>query len=117
MHNYCSKTGQWTLPDGRIYNCYSGHGEGRNNPDMEGHKGVGPIPRGMYRIGKPRNSERTGRYIMDLFAVGHDCHGRDAFQLHGNNKTNDASNGCIILSPRQSREEIWNTGDTELEVT
>jgi hypothetical protein len=94
---------------------YSGRGAGRNNPDMQEVRATGPIPAGRWRIGTPRKSDRTGPYAMNLTPIGHNAHGRDAFQIHGDNATSTASSGCVILN-RSTRERIWNSGDHELEV-
>lgn len=101
---------QWTARG------YSGRGEGRDNPAMEAVRGVGPIPAGCWRIGPPRRSNRTGPHVMDLTPVGHDAHGRSAFQIHGDNAESDASSGCIVL-PRFYRELISKSGASRLEVT
>lgn len=103
---------------------YAGKGRGRNNPALQGLRGIGPLPRGRYRIGTPRTSKRTGPFVMDLFPVDatpndtvHDETGRSAFQIHGDSVRNpgNASSGCIIL-PRLIRQRIWRSGDRELEV-
>lgn len=99
---------------------YSGYGHtketGRNNPNMEHVVARGPIPRGRWKItGKPYDSKKVGPFALILEPVGHDAHGRSAFRIHGNNKANNASNGCIILA-RPIREYIWKTGDRDLEV-
>ncbi|MBX3479991.1 MAG: DUF2778 domain-containing protein [Caulobacter sp.] len=108
------------LHDGlRIGRGYSGAGvdraEGRDNPEMDAFVARGPIPRGLWRIGRPRNSRRVGLHAMDLTPVGHDAHGRSAFMIHGDNAAGNASRGCIILS-RPLRERISASGDRDLEV-
>ena len=96
---------------------YSGKGAAKNDPDMERVRATGPIPRGRWRIGAPRDSRRVGPFAMDLHPLGHDAHGRSAFMIHGDSVRNpgSASSGCIILS-RAVRERIWNSGDRILEV-
>jgi len=96
---------------------YSGHGEGLNNPEMEAAAGVGPIPRGRWRIGPAERHPRLGPVAMPLTPDGHDAHGRTAFFIHGDNSRGDqsASHGCIIL-PRSVRQEIAAGDDRELEV-
>lgn len=97
---------------------YSGKGRGKNNPALQNLQGIGPLPRGQYRIGAPRTSQRTGPFVMDLYPVDktpnnttHDASGRSAFQIHGDSVRNPgtASSGCIIL-PRIIREQIWRSG-------
>ncbi len=94
---------------------YSGSGAGRNDPSSQCVRDVGPIPRGSYRIGTPRNSSTTGPHIMDLTPLGHNACGRAGFQIHGDNRTNNASTGCIILN-REVRERISSSGDDTLNV-
>lgn len=100
---------------------YSGAGEGRNNPELEHVRQVGPIPRGRWKIGSPRNSKAIGPYVLPVFAVDgqlDDVHARtrrSAFRIHGDNRTGTASKGCIILA-RPIREQIWKSGDRDLEV-
>lgn len=103
---------------------YSGKGRGKNNPALQAERGIGPLPRGRYRIGTPRTSARTGPFAMDLFPVDatpgdtrHDATGRSAFQIHGDSikAPGTASSGCIIL-PRSIREMIWRSGDHVIEV-
>lgn len=102
---------------------YSGKARGKNNPALQGLQGVGPIPRGKWKIVEVYDSKRVGPYALKLFAVDgtlDDTHagtGRGAFRIHGDSvrAPGDASNGCIIL-PRFIREKIWKSGDRDLEV-
>ena len=84
---------------------YSGFAHARNNPEHEQARGLGPIPRGDYMIGPPRYSKTVGPVAMYLWPVGHNAHGRSALMIHGDNKTNTASRGCVILG-RSTRERI-----------
>lgn len=81
---------------------YSGGKTAVNDGSKEHIRNVGPIPKGVYVIGKPRHSERTGNYVLDLTPLGHNAHGRSGFQIHGDNRHGDysASSGCIVLGPR-----------------
>lgn len=102
------------------YQGYSGAGhirsEGRNNPDMQGVVGKGPVPVGDYDIRPPRHSIKTGPYTLDLVPrPGTDTHGRSLFRIHGNNAENDASHGCVILPPN-ARRAVWESGDHMLRV-
>lgn len=117
MFRYNSDTGQMLNAVGaHIGTGYSGTGEGRNNPAMENVQGVGPIPRGMYRIGAARHSDRLGPIVMNLDPMlGTNVFGRSLFRIHGNNAANDASHGCIILD-HHIREEVAAYDDKELEV-
>lgn len=116
---YSQSTGQLSQDGAVVGHGYSGAGTtaatGRNNGGMEAVRNAGPIPVGQYEIGGLHTSARTGPNVMSLTPVGHNAHGRTAFQIHGNNRTNDASNGCVILPPAV-RLQIGNSGDTVLNV-
>jgi hypothetical protein len=113
---YHQATGKLTLDGKEIGSGYSGKGKGKNNPDQEKEKNVGPIPRGVYRIGKPREWKGMAN-VFDLAPDGHDAHGRTEFLIHGDSKKNpgDASEGCIILSP-MIRKKIADSGVVRLRV-
>jgi hypothetical protein len=108
------------LHDGQPYGRgYSGRADGRNDPAMESVEGVGPIPRGAYRIGRAFSHPKLGPVTMRLFpAPGADTHGRSGFCMHGNNAANDASHGCIILGPKERTgvDQAVAQGDDQLEV-
>jgi|SRR5438067_6173148 len=95
---------------------YSGAGWGRNNPELEEVRNLGPIPRGRYRIGAAHDTADHGPHVMALAPVLHNAHGRTGFLIHGDNSTHTASQGCIILGPH-IRSQISESADTELEVT
>ena len=82
---------------------------------MEHVRAVGPIPRGKWRIGRPYKHATLGPICFNLEPVGHDALSRTLFRIHGDNKTNDASLGCIILG-WSIRRKIELDGETELEV-
>lgn len=96
---------------------YSGFKEGRNNPDADHEKALGPIPRGYWRIGEAYDSKRVGRLTIPLYKLddtpGDDADevtGRSAFRIHGDNSRGDqsASRGCIILN-RVIRDAVSNS--------
>lgn len=102
---------QWQIATGKMLNeklCigtgYSGHGDGKNNPDMQNVQGVGPIPEGEYKIGHPFDHPRLGPYVMFLTPINDtNTFGRFGFFIHGDAKDpaerGQASDGCIILAP------------------
>jgi hypothetical protein len=103
---------------------YSGKGRGKNNPTLQGVVGVGPVPRGLWKITERYDSRNVGPYTLRIEAVdakfGDDKHaetGRGAFRIHGDSirAPGTASRGCIIL-PRAIRERIWTSGDRSLTV-
>lgn len=116
---YNQTTGELRHNGQLVATGYSGAGmtaaTGRNNPAMEATANAGPIPAGQWRIGQAFNSANTGPNAIPLTPVGHTAHGRTAFQIHGNNATNNASTGCIIMGPT-IRQQIINSGDTVLNV-
>jgi hypothetical protein len=100
---------------------YSGKGRGKNNPSLQGVAGLGPIPKGQWRIMGVYNSKNVGPFTLTVFADDgslddtHQETGRGAFRIHGDSirAPGTASKGCIIL-PRVIREEIWRSGDRQL---
>lgn len=121
-------TGRILAPDGHTAGlAYAGHGTARNNPKREGEHGVlvdgkitagGPLPAGTYRMSelvlmhlktgpysiRLKPDEATRQHILELNREP------DSFLIHGNNATNDASEGCIITN-RATREIMWQSVD------
>lgn len=90
---------------------YSGTHAGRNNPAMCNVSNIGPLPPGRYRIERSRDSATLGPVIFDLTPLpGTDTFGRSLFRIHGNDKLNDASHGCLILD-RNVRDLIASVVD------
>lgn len=95
---------------------YSGSPDGKNDPTKQDQAGVGPVPRGIYSIGAPADTETHGPFVMRLTPdTGNQMFGRDGFLIHGDSvKTpGTASHGCVIM-PRAVREAIWASGDRRL---
>src|SRR5947209_998453 len=100
---------------------YSGHADGRNNPEKETIHNVGPIPHGLYRVGKPEccapePAGPHGPYVLPLSPNGHDACGRSGFLMHGDNVHHDASQGCIIQL-FTVREHVGTSTSNDLLVT
>ncbi len=110
---YSQSTGQLTHNDDYVATGYSGSLKNRNDPTKQHQEFDGPIPRGHYTIAAPRDSENTGAYVLELTPIDHDAKGRDDFQIHGDNDSNNASTGCIILELK-TRQHIVSSGDNEL---
>ena len=86
---------------------YAGNGKGRNNPDAEKIRNVGPLPKGLYTVTGPFTDAHAGALVFRLWPhVGNDMHGRSGFLIHGDNPQGDASRGCVILS-KAARREIY----------
>lgn len=116
---YSQRTGEPQQDGKHVATGYSGMGSGKNNPEMETVHNVGPIPHGYWTIvGPPINTAEHGPYVMTLKPSGDTpTFGRDGFLLHGDSKESPgcASHGCVIM-PRSVREQVWNSGDRDLEV-
>lgn len=102
--------------------CYSGNGAGLNNTQMQNVFRVGPIPVGMYTIGKfyddAPGPNSKGPVVADLEPDEDNVmYGRSGFMIHGDNKAmnHTASDGCII-APRFLRACIADSNDNRLVV-
>lgn len=116
MLQYNSTTGEIRLDEHFEGYGYSGHGEGRNNPELEHVRKVGPIPRGDYLISKWFDDiGGKGPIVFNLTPIEHNAHGRTGFMIHGDNVNHDASLGCIIAG-RLIRLAIKNDDETRLRV-
>ena len=116
---YSQKSGELEQDGKPVATGYSGAGAGKNNPALQNVPNVGPIPQGDWTIvGPPTDTSDHGPYVLKLNPVaGTETFGRSGFLMHGDSKEHPgyASHGCIIL-PRSVREQVWNSGDSELEV-
>lgn len=103
-------TGLPTMPQAV---AYSGHGAGLNNPALERVAGVGPIPRGKWKIVRWEDHHGDlGPQVAILAPDGWDAHGRSFFRIHGDDEAmnHSASDGCIIAS-RAIRDAWRATGE------
>ena len=119
MWHYHQKTGDLFHNEKKVATGYSGKGDGKNNPDLQMVKGVGPIPRGKYHIGEPYDSANTGPFCLPLHPLRMTIlFGRSAFAIHGDSKKDpgNASRGCIIVG-LTVRKAIYNSDDRMLEVS
>ena len=116
---YSQLTGELQRDGKHVAAGYSGAGEGKNNPALDHISSVGPIPRGNRTIaGPPFDTRDRGPCVLRLHPDQEtETHGRTGFLMHGDSKTHPgtASHGCIVL-PRSIREQVWESGDRELEV-
>lgn len=116
MWKYEQRSGALWRPNGELLvQGYSGHKEGLNNPEMEDVPDFGPIPKGLWEIGKAFTHPKAGPVTMRLTMQKGALHGRSGFLIHGDNAKGDrsASNGCII-APRWARLEISASPDKSL---
>lgn len=116
---YQQSTGFLTQNGRRVAQGYAGKGPGKNNSGMESTPNIGPLPKGKYTIiGHPFTHPHTGQYSIRLQPhPGNSMYGRSGFLIHGDSSKHpgSASNGCIIL-PMHMRQQIWASGDKEMEV-
>jgi hypothetical protein len=119
MWTYAQKTGNLLQNGQLVATGYSGFDTGKNNPAMQAVPDVGPIPQGSWTIsGPPINTAEHGPFVLTLTgAPDTKTFGRSGFLMHGDSvdAPGTASKGCIIM-PRPAREQVWNSGDTALEV-
>jgi hypothetical protein len=119
VNTYNSSTGAFKTSDGNLVAlCYSGHGDGLNNPALEAVAIVGPIPRGRWQIVRWDDHHGTkGPIVAVLRPDGHDAHGRSGFLIHGDNTAanHSASHGCIIMN-RPARVLLRAGGQMSFEV-
>jgi len=97
---YKQSTGE-LFKDGKLIETgYSGSLTNKNNPDREHVRGMGPIPRGTWKIGRTGTSK--GPLTITLLHVGGNAYNRDmrTFRIHGDKRVGIAgfaSEGCIIM--------------------
>lgn len=77
---------------------YAGRAIGRDNPDMDHVKNIGPLPRGVYSM-RVVEHPRFAAPAIQLVQTDGEGHGRSGFFIHGDNAKADysASSGCIVL--------------------
>ena len=94
---YEQSTGAFWLINGD-YQCplcvgSAGRSSGRNNPEADDQRGVGPLPRGYYRlrvVSHPRFHAPAIRLDPEAET---DLKGRGGFYIHGGTQ----SEGCILI--------------------
>ncbi|WP_288491779.1 DUF2778 domain-containing protein [uncultured Pantoea sp.] len=99
---YKQSTGELFREGKLIETGYSGVLTNKNNPDREQVRGMGPIPRGTWRIGSTGTSK--GPLTITLNPVSASAYARDmqSFRMHGDKRygvKGFASAGCIIMGP------------------
>lgn len=95
---------------------YAGKGDGKNCPEKQSIKNTGPLPAGLYKIGKAITDPHMGPLAIELEPDnGNLMLGRAGFYIHGDNATHTASEGCIIMA-RAIRECVVASTDKWLVV-
>lgn len=119
MWTYTQLRGQILNNGEFIGTGHSGHGPGLNNPDMEDVAGVGPIPRGQWRIVRWDDQHGAlGPIVAILEPIGHNAHNRSLLRIHGPSASHPLtdSDGCIVAE-HDCRVEWRASGDMDLLVT
>lgn len=128
MWTYGQLTGKLSHNGGFSAIGYSGFGEGKNNPAMQDHAGLGPLPCGIYTgkvikgdDGEPCDYEGKAKPVMRLIpAATNIMFGRAGFLIHGDSRSDPgtASHGCMIEShdERVYIARLIDTGDDQFEV-
>ncbi len=127
MHTFEQSNGNLWHDGALLGTGYAGAPAGKNNPAMQGVRGVGPLPVGDYTIGKPTNVTHCGVEAFPLIpnavtrafitSLGRDP---DAFFLHGDDIAHPGcgSEGCIVQA-RPVRDQVnkdVEAGDDQLQV-
>ena len=94
---------------------YSGALTNKDDPERQHVKGVGPLPRGTYKIAGHSNSK--GPVTIILEQTSGESFGRSEFRIHGERKQGPAgfaSEGCIIMSLSTRRNILRDGGSLEV---
>ena len=119
MWTYSQSTGELKHDGISIGFGYAGKGAGKNNPEMQHVRHVGPLCRGFYTMEEPYNSTLRGPMCIPLRPdPENEMFGRSAFLVHGDSikKPGTASEGCMIQA-RKIRQMLVASPDKRLEVT
>ena len=79
---------------------YSGHASNLNDIHKENQQGIGPLPKGLYRITKVYDDPERGVHTCVLTPdTENKMYGRAGFLIHGDTpaEAHAASDGCIIM--------------------
>lgn len=109
---YKQSTGELFHNGQIIERGYSGALTNKNNPDRQQVRGLGPLPRGTYRVGIATSSK--GPLTIELHQTSGETFGRSLFRIHGertHGPAGFASEGCIIMS-HSTRRLIRGTSET-----
>jgi len=108
MWTYRQRTGELLRDSVLVGRGYSGWddgdgvpepGEGKNDPDEQERRHVGPIPVGLYVIGPAFTHPTKGELVMRLIPKpGTNTFERSGFLLHGDSRRRPGagSEGCIV---------------------
>ncbi|WP_313667912.1 tlde1 domain-containing protein [Atlantibacter sp.] len=115
MWTYHQSTGEMYDDCELVETGYSGALTNKNNPDRHHVKGLGPLPRGTYKIAG--HSTSKGPVTIILEQTSGESFGRSDFRIHGervHGPAGFASEGCIILSLATRRKILRSGGNLEV---
>ena len=72
---------------------FAGRQDGRNNPKAQSWKGIGPLPRGFYRLRRMAHPRFAAPAIFCEPEAENEMFGRSGFWIHGGT----VSHGCPIF--------------------
>lgn len=108
---YHQASGLLQTPQGQFVALgWAGNHAGKNNPSMESVHDIGPLPRGLYRVGPWEDQHPgLGPLVAHLEQVQGDSFGRSGFYFHGPSMDpahmGQESKGCIVVQ-HASREKV-----------
>lgn len=79
---------------------YAGRGPGKNNPEAQAKRAIGPLPTGLYLVGGAFTHDQLGPLAFRLHPFPTNAmFGRSGFLIHGDSRSRpgQASSGCIVL--------------------
>ena len=99
---------------------WAGNHEGKNNPNEEQVRCIGPLPRGTYRVEPWEDTHsHLGPDVAALTQIAGDTFGRGDFFIHGpsvaSSNYGQESKGCIVI-PRPARIRVRNLAPDQIEV-
>lgn len=100
---------------------WAGNHEGKDNPDMQQVRCIGPLPQGTYKV-EPwiEQHPHLGPCVAPLTQAAGETYGRGDFFIHGpsvaSEKYGQESKGCIVI-PRPMRMAVMEAAPDFVEVT
>ena len=93
---------------------------GKNCTAYEDMHNIGPLPRGLYKVGQWGPHPELGELSATLTQIDGETFGRDSFYIHGPDKDpefyGEESRGCIVL-PHDQRLKVAALNPTMVKVT
>lgn len=95
---YVQSTGEILYRSQLVGLGYSGFEDAKNRPERETQHDRGPIPHGVWKIGRPYADPQRGPLCIPLTPHGHEAFRRTGFLIHSDSvrRPGHASTGCII---------------------